>query len=256
MEINKTITTSQGEINSVSWSQQLADWMARKWIGIFAIAMGLYIGLPFLAPFLLESGWSGAANAIYWIYSFQCHQLPQRSFFLFGPKVMYSLSEIQSAWQETTNPMVLRQFIGNPAMGWKVAWSDRMVYMYASTLFFGLLWWASRRGRKPLPWWGLVLSLLPMFVDGTTHFLSDLAGFGQGFRYTNLWLANLTQHAFSQTFYSGHALGSFNSWMRLISGVLFGLGVVWFGFPYVNEWFRETARLARGRDRHQETQPW
>jgi uncharacterized membrane protein len=66
-------------------------------------------------------GWSGAGKAIYFIYSFICHQLPERSYFLFGPKITYSLPEIRTVWQNTTNPLILRQFIGNPEMGWKMA---------------------------------------------------------------------------------------------------------------------------------------
>lgn len=222
---------------------QFAQWLYQHWIWVFAFIMGLYVGLPFLAPVFLKIGWIGPANLIYTFYSFQCHQLPQRSFFLFGPKTMYSLPEIQSVWQNTDDPLVLRQFIGNPQMGWKVAWSDRMVYMYASTLIFGILWWALRRQVKPLPWWGLAFFLLPMFFDGTSHFISDFAGLGQGFRYDNAWLANLTHHAFSNSFYVGNALGSFNSWMRLVSGIFFGIGVVWFGFPYLAAWFREVAEI-------------
>ena len=71
--------------------------------------------------------------------------------------------------------------------------------------------------------------------------MSDLAGIGQGFRDTNAWLAALTGNAFAPGFYTGDALGSFNSWMRLLTGVLFGLGIVWYGFPYIEE----TAQLAR-----------
>ncbi|MHA1937336.1 MAG: hypothetical protein ACW97O_03915, partial [Candidatus Thorarchaeota archaeon] len=63
------------------------------------------------------------------------------------------------------------------------------------------------------------------------------AGIGEGFRYTNEWLAQLTGSIFPTTFYAGNALGSFNSWMRLITGTLFGIGVVWLGFPL----FWETA---------------
>ena len=50
-------------------------------------------------------------NNYTFLHSFFCHQLPERSFFLFGEKSMYSLREIQSAWQDTLNPMILRQFI-------------------------------------------------------------------------------------------------------------------------------------------------
>jgi len=28
-------------------------------------------------------------------------------------------------------------------------------------------------------------------------------------------------------------LGSFNSWMRLITGLLAGLGITWLAFPYI-----------------------
>ena len=128
--------------------------VTNNWLKAFAIVIGLYVGLPLSAPLFMRLEWIGLANVIYTFYSFQCHQLPQRSFCLFGPNGMYSLSEIQSAWQNTANPMVLRQLTGNPEMGWKVAWSDRMVYMYAGTLVFGLIWWPLRLRLKELPWWG------------------------------------------------------------------------------------------------------
>ena len=113
--------------------------------------------------------------------------------------------------------------------------------MYLSTWLFGLIWWPLRRRVKPLPWWGLVLFLLPMAIDGTTHFFSDLAGLEQGFRDTNAWLAILTQHAFPASFYIGTTWGSFNSLMRLLTGILFGLGVVWFAFPYMDIAFSPSA---------------
>jgi uncharacterized membrane protein len=220
---------------------------SRNWILLFAFFFGIYVWLPFAAPLLMHWGWIGAGRDIYFVYSFLCHQLPERSFFLFGPKGMYSLSAIQAAWHKTINPLILRQFIGNPEMGWKVAWSDRMVSMYMSTFFFGLLWWPLRKRIKPLPWWGLILFLIPMGIDGTTHFMSDIAGIGQGFRYTNAWLAAITNNVFPATFYVGDALGSFNSWMRLLTGVLFGIGVVWFGFPYLDLALSEQARILSAR---------
>lgn len=33
----------------------------------------------------------------------------------------------------------------------------------------------------------------------------------------------------------------FNSWMRLITGIFFGLGIVWLGFPYIHGAFQEAA---------------
>lgn len=217
----------------------LAERLVKNWFLLFILIYGLWVWIPFLAPLLMRLGWDGPANAIYFIYSFFCHQLPERSYFLFGPKISYSLSEIQAVWMDTVNPLLLRKFTGTVAMGWKVAWSDRMISFYGGVWLSALIWYPLRRRVKALPWWGLVLFLLPMAVDGGTHFVSDLAGIGQGFRYTNLWLANLTQSAFSPAFYIGDALGSFNSWMRIITGLLAGLGLVWFAFPYMEEAFSE-----------------
>jgi uncharacterized membrane protein len=214
------------------------------WLALFGVVAGLYFLLPFLAPAFMAIGWSGTGKAIYFVYSFLCHQLPERSFFLFGPKLTYPLAQIQSAWHDTTNPLLLRQFTGNPQMGWKVAWSDRMVSMFTSTWMFGLLWWPLRRRLPALPLWGFVPFRLPMALDGTTHLISDFAGIGQGFRDTNLWLAVLTGNAFPAGFYAGDAWGSFNSLVRLLTGVLFGLGIVWFPFPYLDEMFSGSQAVA------------
>ncbi len=207
------------------------------WFMVFSILFGIWVFTPFLAPVLMHAGWTGAGKTVYFIYSFFCHQLPERSFFLFGQKSMYSLPEIQAAWQNTANPMVLRQFTGNSSMGWKIAWSDRMISFYTSVWLFALLWFPFRRRIKSLPWWGFALLLLPMVIDGGSHAVSDLAGIGQGFRDTNSWLAILTSNSLPGSFYAGDALGSFNSLMRFFTGILAGLAIVWLVFPYL---YRET----------------
>lgn len=216
---------------------RLNTFLSRYWFSIFAVGFGLYVGLPFLAPVFMQTGWAGAGKAIYLMYSFLCHQLPERSFFLFGPHASYSLAELRSVGVNITDLFILRQFIGSPEMGWKVAWSDRMVSMFTSVLLFGLIWRPLRRRIPALPWWVALLLLLPMAIDGSSHFISDLAGIGQGFRDSNAWLAALTHNAFASGFYAGDALGSFNSWMRLLTGILFGLGVTWFGFPFIDQAF-------------------
>ena len=72
--------------------------------------------------------------------------------------------------------------------------------------------------------------------------VSDLAGIGQGFRDTNLWLQILTNNVFPITFYRGDTLGSFNSWIRLITGIIFGIALVAFAFPYLENAFAEIVR--------------
>lgn len=210
-----------------------------SWLPVFTLVFGLYVGLPFLAPVFMTLGLEFPARAIYTIYSYLCHQLPQRSFFLFGPQLTYSLAEITTAGGNVTNLLQLREFIGSQTMGWKVAWSDRMVSMYFSILVFAWVWYPLRKHIRQLHWKGFALLLLPMAIDGFTHMVSDFSGISQGFRYTNHWLAALTNNALPNTFYLGDGWGSFNALMRLFTGISFGLGVVWFGFPYLDAYFRD-----------------
>ncbi|MCZ2076996.1 MAG: DUF2085 domain-containing protein [Bryobacterales bacterium] len=213
--------------------QSIFQWISAHWFATFLIVYGLWVWTPFLAPVFMRLGWDGAGRAVYFVYSFFCHQLPERSFFFFGAKPMYPLTEIQDVWQNTINPLVLRQFIGNETMGWKVAWSDRMISFYTSVWVFAVMWYPLRRKIKPLVWWGFVLLLLPIAIDGGSHLISDFAGIGNGFRDTNAWLAALTNYALPATFYAGDALGSFNSLMRLVTGLLAGFAIVWLAFPYI-----------------------
>jgi uncharacterized membrane protein len=220
-------------IHASSSKRSLIDQISAHWFAAFVILYGLWVFTPFLAPVFMHAGWLGAGRAVYLTYSFFCHQLPERSFFLFGQKSMYSLAEVQAVWQNTANPMILRQFTGNTSMGWKIAWSDRMISFYTSIWLFAVLWFLFRRRIKSLPWWGFVLLLVPMAIDGGSHAISDLAGIGQGFRDTNGWLAALTSHSLPANFYAGDALGSFNSLMRFFTGILAGLAIVWLAFPFL-----------------------
>jgi uncharacterized membrane protein len=209
------------------------SWMSSHWFETFLLIYGLWVFTPWLAPVFMKLGWTSTGNTVYFIYSFFCHQLPERSFFLFGEKRMYSINEIQVVWQNTANPMILRKFIGNEIMGWKIAWSDRMISFYTSVWLFAVLWWPFRRKIKPISWFAFALLLLPIALDGGSHAISDLAGIGQGFRDTNQWLAVLTNHSLPMSFYYGDALGSFNSWARFITGLLAGLSITWLAFPYI-----------------------
>lgn len=222
-------------------------WLSRHWLLVISLIFAVYVGLPWLAPVFMKLGWTGAGSLIYLAYSTQCHQLPQRSYFLFGPQATYSLADIQAAWTNTSSPVILRQFIGNETMGWKVAWSDRMVSMYTGLLPAGLAFGLLRRRLKPLSWWGFAAFILPMVIDGGTHLVSDLAGIGNGFRDSNAWLAVLTGNAFPAAFYAGDAFGSFNSWMRLLTGLLFAIGCVWLAYPNLESALGEAAATIEGK---------
>lgn len=233
------------QIKWIIFLKQTVLWLTLHWLFVINILIGIWVLLPWFAPVFMRLGWNNLANAVYLFYSFQCHQLPQRSFFLFGNQATYSLSELQTAGVNITNPFFLRQFIGNVEMGWKVAWSDRMVGMYTSIWFASLFYGLVKKRIKPISLFIFILLSIPIAIDGTTHLLSDFAGMGQGFRDSNMWLQILTNNVLPQTFYQGDALGSFNSWMRLLTGTLFGLGLVWFAYPYINESFADVAQRAK-----------
>ena len=92
-------------------SRSIFQWLGDHWFGTFLVIYGLWVFVPFLAPVFMNLGWTGVGKAIYFFYSFFCHQLPERSFFFFGAKPMYSLisSEIsvKSLWDSVLRPVML-----------------------------------------------------------------------------------------------------------------------------------------------------
>ena len=216
---------------------------AQDWLKYFVIVYGIWVLAPFAAPVLMQVGATGPAQAVYNIYSLFCHQLPERSLFFFGPKPMYGLQEIGQVWS-TANANVLRQFIGNGQMGWKMAWSDRMISTYGGVWLAGLLYaaWRPRAPRLSLKAWVLI-GVMPILLDGMTHMVNDaLAGTtGMGFRDTNTWLQALTFNMLPSSFYVGDQLGSFNSWMRWLTGFLFSFTTVFALFPLIGSSLHQTA---------------
>lgn len=204
--------------------------IARHWLMTANVAMGVFVLMPFVAPALMALGAPSIARAIYAIYSLFCHQLPERSWFLFGQQTSYPLIRFVEMVGDN-NPLLLRQIVGNAEMGYKIAYSDRMVSLYTSIWVGGLLFAVKRRTVQPLPVALGMLLLIPMMVDGGTHLLSDIQGFGAGFRDTNVWLRALLGEGFAPGFYAGDALGSFNSITRLWTGILAGVSIAWVAFP-------------------------
>ncbi len=245
------------------------------WLTIFNTGWGIFVTLPFVAPIFMALGWGSLGRSIYLMYNFFCHQLPERSWFLFGPQYSYSQETIAEAYclnpqasttwfpfglqfsysaadlaalceypmQAVSSEIVRRQFIGLSEMGWKVAWSDRMVTMYGSIFIFGVLYALLKRYNfrfTGFSWWMFLLLIAPLGIDGTTHLINDVLRLD--FRATNEWAAMLTGNAFPISFYQGDALGSLNSTLRIVSGILFGLGVVGFLWPIMDMEFSYATR--------------
>jgi uncharacterized membrane protein len=227
---------------SSSLGPAINRFMEQHWLATFNTGWGLFVTLPWLAPVLMWSGLTGLGRALYFVYGFFCHQLPERSWFLFGEQLSYSQLQIAESWgralPEISNELVRRQFIGTAELGWKVAWSDRMIAMYTAIFLFGLLYAVLREIHLkvlPMPWWLFLLCIVPLGLDGTTHMINDV--FRLDFRQTNDWAVALTGGIFPADFYRNDGLLSLNSWLRLLTGLIFGFGVVGFLWPLMEQEF-------------------
>lgn len=192
---------------------RLAAWLARHWLAAFNAVVALFVGLPFAAPVLMHAGATGPAQLIYTLYEPTCHQLPERSFFLFGERMVVSVAELEAlgalpAGQNLLQRQALR-FIGTPEIGYKVAICQRDAAIYGGILLGGLLFAALRTRRRrlgaklpKLPLWLFGLLLIPIAVDG----LGQLFGLRE------------------------------SSWpLRLLTGALAGSGLAWLIYPYVDD---------------------
>lgn len=205
----------------VAAADRLVMGIARHWLALINLAVAVYVLLPFLAPAFLQIGWTTPANAIYGIYSFACHQLPDHSYFLFGERPFYSLQTLEaSGLQPDLNVLQRRYFVGDEMLGYKVAICQRDVAIYGAVVLAGLLFGLLRhRVQSP----GLkiyALLLIPIALDGGTQLI--------GLRTSNWWLRSLT-------------------------GALFGGASVWLAYPYLEDAMRGVieSETARRRQRMQ-----
>jgi uncharacterized membrane protein/thiol-disulfide isomerase/thioredoxin len=174
---------------------------AKHWLLVFNLLMGLYVALPVLAPVLMSSGAESPARLIYMIYKPMCHQLPWRSFFLFGEQPFYSQDYLVSQVGEEplADLWTARSFYGTPELGYKLALCERDTAIYGSILLGGMLFGLVRKRLRPLPWPVFALFLVPMAVDGGLQFI---------------------------------ALHESTPLLRVITGGLFGVGAIWLAYPY------------------------
>lgn len=133
----------------------------------------LFVAPFFLAPLLTSSGYEGAGRLLYTIYKPACHQLPERSFFLGGPRTAYSWDELVEAGMDPEDlPTIRRDFVGSAAIGYKTVVCQRDVAIYGGLLIFGAIYMLfGRRHLGLLPLWTIVIFLIPLGIDGTTQIL-------------------------------------------------------------------------------------
>ena len=120
-------------VRFVDWA---ADAFVRHWLLLANGVIGVFAFLPFLAPYLVSIGQTSLAQSIYVAYSYTCHQMPSRSWFLFGQ---------QMAWCERDTAIWVAMLLAGLTFGW-------------------------RRGRQRRLSFRLYLLLIaPMAIDGFTQ---------------------------------------------------------------------------------------
>lgn len=110
--------------------------IARNWLLAVNLILAPWAILPFLAPLLESSGHHRLASIIYAIFVPFCHQREDRSFHLAGERM---------------------------------ACCHRCSAMYVGMFGIGLLWFALRGRVRAAPWLVLVLTSLPLLLDGSTQ---------------------------------------------------------------------------------------
>lgn len=223
--------------------QKLVYALARYWYFLFMAAAVLFLMLGFLAPALLAEGYDEAGTAVYRFLAPHNHQLPQRSYFLFGESGFVRSYSLEQVIAFGADPQQLQAFTGNAEIGYKTALNHRMIAIFTGMVIGGLVW-GVRRGRPRLSLFAFLLFILPLLVDGFSHMFSEVGG---GFRESNSWLAALTGGMGTAVFYAGTTIGTFNWWLRTLTGLLFGLGLVWFTFPRFADYFAGVRRRLEKR---------
>jgi uncharacterized membrane protein len=156
----------------------------------------------------MAAGMTGAADTIYSAYSLVCHQWAHRSFFLFGPVPSYSLEQVLGM----TGGLLDLTYTGSPEQGYKIAFCERDLAIYLTIAAAGSLYAIRRHQITCLSVRHYALLLMPIALDGFTQLF--------GWRESTPLL-------------------------RVATGMLFGLGTVWFICPRLDAIIHQrAARMA------------
>jgi uncharacterized membrane protein len=225
-------------------------WLSKRWVSVFSVLVGIYVGLPILAPILMQVGLTGPAGAIYRVYSPFCHQMASRSFFLFGEQYAYpraiagsDLEPIESYMagilefenvstdpaEWTTFLLPARRFLGNEQLGFKMALCERDIAIYGfvfiGSVLYGLL--RKRYRIKPMPLWLFFLvGIGPIALDGFSQLFSQYATAVEPLSFVSNILV----------------LRESTPFMRFFTGALFGFSLVWLTYPHIDKGMQDTER--------------
>jgi uncharacterized membrane protein len=238
--IDKSIEEGSASLPvEVSRADRFSYWLSRRYMLVLNLVVLLYVGLPFLAPVLMVTGVTGPAKLIYNAYGYVCHQLAFRSWFLFGEQPAYprqaavvdSLTPYGSAIGLSEEDQVAaRQFIGNPTIGYKVAFCQRDVAIYGGILLFGTVFSLTGKRLRSLPWYiWILVGILPIGLDGLSQLLSQ---------------PPISLFPYRES----------TPVLRTVTGLLFGITTAWFGYPLVEETMVDIRQYTEKKMRWQSAQ--
>jgi uncharacterized membrane protein len=226
---------------------RIVYWFSRHWLAVFNVLVLIYVGLPILAPTLMNAGAEGPARVIYTMYKPMCHQMTQRSFFLFGEQYAYpravagtdlmpiesyvdDIPEFEDASVDDWPAFfaAARRFVGNEQLGYKMALCERDIGIYGFILIGGLIFGLVRYRIKvrPLPLiLFIIIGLGPIALDGFSQLFSYWALPADGSEPSGLMasIANLLP------------LRESTPLMRTATGALFGFMLAWLAYPHVEK---------------------
>ncbi len=229
-ELNYTQPTDNNLSGFQRGLSRFSLWSSKHWLALVNLFFLTYVGLPFLAPVLLANGHSRAANVIYQLYNFTCHQFPTRTYFVSGEQVCMC---------------------------------HRCVAMYGTIFLGGLVFGLVRHRLKPLPLRWYLLFLIPIGLDGGLAMAGELTQVIPTFILSGLGLAVLVAIAVvvfkqKERSWPGYlilAIGLLaliymqffgphysNYYLRTLTGFIFGFGTVWFVYPLMEESFLDVWR--------------
>jgi uncharacterized membrane protein len=244
-----TQTKARNKNSHIGRSDRLTYKFAKNWLAIFNVLLAIYVGLPILAPVLMNAGVTGPARVIYTVYSPMCHQMASRSFFLFGEQFAYprelagtSLTPLEAYIDEIPEfngvdsenwPaffLAAREFLGNEQFGYKMALCERDIAIYGFVLIGGLVYAVLRRRMniKPLPLLVfIIVGMGPIGLDGFSqlfgYFGTPAGGAG----------TEVTLNAVEAFFHAIFPLRESPPFLRTFTGALFGFMLVWLAYPHI-----------------------
>jgi uncharacterized membrane protein len=229
VDIDSAITSGRISI-SAKWTRSdgFVLWLSRHYLAVFNIFIASYVLIPFVAPILMRAGMATPARWIYRAYSVVCHELAFRSWFLFGEQAVYPRESAgieglipysEATGLDENDLWAARDFLGNDAIGYKVALCERDIAIYGGILLFGLVFAVAGRRIKPIHWvWWILFGLIPIGLDGLSQLVSQPP-------------MNLIPYRESTPLF------------RSLTGFLFGFMTAWFGYPYVEETMCENRKI-------------